>query len=133
MQISRRIALSFAVVLAASAPLAAQDAAVAATSTETAAPAVEVMQQPAAQTSVAPAVALGPMNQNLHVGVSAYAPAAPAPFALPPREHMRTSVVMMIVGGAILVTGAVIGGQAGTIVMIGGGVVGIIGLIRYLQ
>ena len=37
----------------------------------------------------------------------------------------------MILGGAILLTGAIIGGDAGTIIMIGGGAVGIYGL--YLQ
>jgi uncharacterized membrane protein YiaA len=40
---------------------------------------------------------------------------------------------MMIVGGAALVVGAVIGGQAGTIVMVGGAVIGLVGLWNYLQ
>ncbi|HEX6536790.1 MAG TPA: hypothetical protein VF041_19540 [Gemmatimonadaceae bacterium] len=38
---------------------------------------------------------------------------------------------LMILGGAILLTGAIVGGDAGTIIMIGGGAVGIYGL--YLQ
>ncbi len=48
-----------------------------------------------------------------------------------PRESQN--VVMMIVGGAALVVGAVIDGDAGTIIMIGGGAVGLIGLYRYLS
>jgi methionine-rich copper-binding protein CopC len=40
---------------------------------------------------------------------------------------------MMIVGGAALIVGAVVGGKAGTIVMIGGGVLGLVGLWNYLQ
>jgi hypothetical protein len=39
----------------------------------------------------------------------------------------------MIVGGAALLVGAVIGGNAGTIIMVGGGVVGLYGLYKFLQ
>jgi hypothetical protein len=40
---------------------------------------------------------------------------------------------MMIVGGVALVLGAVIGGGEGTIIMVGGAVIGLIGLWRWLQ
>jgi hypothetical protein len=40
---------------------------------------------------------------------------------------------MMVVGAAALVTGAIIGGDPGTIVMVGGAVIGLIGLWEYLQ
>jgi hypothetical protein len=40
---------------------------------------------------------------------------------------------MMIVGGAALIIGAVVGGTAGTIIMIAGGVIGLVGLWNYLQ
>jgi hypothetical protein len=40
---------------------------------------------------------------------------------------------MMIVGVAGLIAGAIIGGDAGTIVMVGGTVIGLIGLYDYLQ
>ena len=63
----------------------------------------------------------------------AYSPTGPTPVALPRREHVGSNVALMIVGGAVLVVGAVVGGTAGTLIMIGGGVVGIIGLYRYLQ
>lgn len=40
---------------------------------------------------------------------------------------------MMVVGVAALITGAVIGGQAGTFIMVGGAVIGLVGLYDYLQ
>ncbi|MHB1862992.1 MAG: hypothetical protein ACYCVL_08465 [Gemmatimonadaceae bacterium] len=43
------------------------------------------------------------------------------------------SRAMMIVGGAGLIVGALIGGTPGTIVMVGGGVLGLFGLYNYLQ
>ena len=43
-------------------------------------------------------------------------------------DHVGRNVAMMIVGGAVLVVGAVIGGTPGTIIMVGGGVIGLIGL-----
>lgn len=45
----------------------------------------------------------------------------------------QQSRAMMIVGGAALIVGAIIGGTPGTIVMVGGGVVGLIGLYNYLE
>jgi hypothetical protein len=39
----------------------------------------------------------------------------------------------MIVGGASLLVGAIIGGDAGTVFMVGGAVVGLYGLYKYLQ
>jgi hypothetical protein len=49
------------------------------------------------------------------------------------REPTSANVALMIVGGAALVLGAVIGGDEGTIIMIGGGGVGLLGLYRYLR
>jgi len=43
------------------------------------------------------------------------------------------NAAMMIVGGAAVLGGAIIGGKAGTVVMIGGTAVGLVGLWRYLQ
>ncbi|HUX35346.1 MAG TPA: hypothetical protein VMV51_15850 [Gemmatimonadaceae bacterium] len=45
----------------------------------------------------------------------------------------QQSRAMMIVGGAGLIVGAIIGGTPGTLVMVGGGVVGLVGLYDYLQ
>ena len=43
------------------------------------------------------------------------------------------STALMIVGGAAFLAGAVIGGDSGTIIMIGGAAVGLYGLYLYLQ
>jgi hypothetical protein len=43
------------------------------------------------------------------------------------------STAMMIVGGASLIVGAVVGGNAGTVFMVGGGIVGLLGLWNYLR
>ncbi len=112
-------------------------------------------QQSVAQTpapAVAPAVAPAPVSdatvsqmplaENASVGIHVQPANAPAPYAPMRRDQpVSHSAMLMIVGGAILVTGAVIAGSAsssggrsvGDIAMIGGAVVGIIGLIRYLQ
>jgi hypothetical protein len=52
---------------------------------------------------------------------------------VPQSANMGQSKAMMIVGGAALLTGAVIGGDAGTIFMVGGAVVGLYGLYQYLK
>ena len=53
---------------------------------------------------------------------------------LPPQQRSRpTNVTLMIVGGAGLVVGSLIGGDTGTVVMVGSGIAGLIGLYRYLQ
>jgi len=49
------------------------------------------------------------------------------------RKNMGQPVALMVVGGAAIIIGAVIGGDAGTIFMIGGAVAGLIGLYQYLQ
>lgn len=49
------------------------------------------------------------------------------------QQRMGQSMALMIVGGAALVTGLVIGGDAGTILALGGAVVGLIGLYHYLR
>lgn len=43
-----------------------------------------------------------------------------------------SNVALMIVGGAALVVGSLVDGDSGTIIMVGGAVVGLIGLFRYL-
>jgi hypothetical protein len=42
-------------------------------------------------------------------------------------------VALMVVGGAALLTGLIIGGNAGTAIAVGGAVVGLVGLYQYLQ
>ena len=58
---------------------------------------------------------------------------ATVPRALDLRQRLRRSETLMIVGGAIFLAGAIIGDDAGTIIMIGGAGIGIYGLYLYLQ
>jgi hypothetical protein len=46
---------------------------------------------------------------------------------------LRRSEILMIVGGAMILTGALIGDDAGTVIMIGGAGVGLYGLYLFLQ
>ncbi len=55
---------------------------------------------------------------------------APSAFAV---QSNRQNVALMGVGGAGLLVGAIIGGDAGTVIMIAGGGVGLLGLWRYLS
>jgi len=75
---------------------------------------------------------LAPTVEGAAVGVRRSAP-APAPSPAPRRVDTKGNRAMMIVGGAALLVGAVIGGDAGTIIMVGGGVVGLYGLYKFLQ
>jgi len=49
------------------------------------------------------------------------------------RQSMGKPVAMMIVGLAALVAGALIGGDPGVLIMVGGAIVGLIGLYQYLK
>jgi hypothetical protein len=55
------------------------------------------------------------------------------PTALPSHADLGQARAMMIVGVAALVAGAVIGDTPGTIIMVGGAVIGLVGLYDYLQ
>lgn len=45
----------------------------------------------------------------------------------------RRDVAWMVLGGATLIVGSIVGGDGGTIMMVTGGVIGLVGLWRYLQ
>ena len=53
--------------------------------------------------------------------------------AVAAKKNVGQPVALMIVGGAAIVVGALIGGDVGTIFMVGGAVAGLIGLYQYLQ
>lgn len=55
------------------------------------------------------------------------------PLAIPQRAGLGQARAMMVVGVAALITGALIGGDPGTIIMVGGAVIGLIGLYEWLQ
>jgi len=48
-------------------------------------------------------------------------------------QGMGKPVALMIVGGSALLAGLIIGDDAGTVIAIGGVVIGLIGLYQYLQ
>ena len=48
-------------------------------------------------------------------------------------QGMGKPVALMVVGGSALLAGLIIGGDAGTVIAIGGVVIGLIGLYQYLQ
>ncbi len=113
-----RYFLTLAAALCIAAPGAAQDAGVSSGSPATA--------------SQASPVAPGPTLSGQTVGVRQVATAS----AEAPRVQQSSNsrnVTWMIVGGAALVVGSVVGGDAGTIIMVTGAVIGLVGLFRYLQ
>ena len=118
---------------------------------------VSVEQTPVEQASVEQLASLEPtMGTELVIVQSATAPAAANPAsatgptqraaALSPRHTSSTSkdmnamrrpsrgsgVGLMILGGAALVTGLIIGDNAGTVIAVGGALVGLYGLYVYL-
>ena len=136
MKLSLRITAAAAVLFVAAGSLAAQNATQNSAATDPQAPVVAapaVEQAPVAAPAAEQSVSLAPFAANTTVGIHQLAPSGPVPYAPPPREHVGSNVAMMIVGGAALVVGAVVGGTPGTIIMVGGGVIGLVGLFRYLE
>jgi len=82
----------------------------------------------------APTVATrGPSIETSRVGSHAIqSTSRGAPPVLQNRTSNRNAVALMIVGGAALVIGAVIGDDAGTLVMLGGAGIGLYGLYLFL-
>lgn len=70
-------------------------------------------------------------------GISNVVQAAPAVAGEAPyiQDSMGngSNVAMMLVGGAAIVVGSIVGGDSGQIIMISGAVIGLIGLFRYLR
>ncbi len=77
------------------------------------------------------AKATGPRVLAVTWGEQAPAPVIAA--AQQSRPNAGKDIAMMVAGGAALVVGAIVGGDAGTVIMIGGGAIGIIGLYNYLK
>ena len=87
----------------------------------------------AQQSSPAPAPAGGPTVEASATAFRASTPAAGASLEMQQRKSMGQPVALMVVGGAAILIGAVIGDAAGTLFMIGGAVALLWGLYRYLQ
>jgi hypothetical protein len=88
--------------------------------------------------TVAPAAAEalpGPRVVNERVGVAPVigTDAMDASTATGAQPRMGESMAMMVVGGAALVAGLIIGGGPGTVLALGGAVIGLIGLYQYLR
>jgi hypothetical protein len=77
---------------------------------------------------------MGAPMTGLRAGVHSRETARPAhPVLASPTVQQNQARAMMIVGVAGLIAGAIIGDTPGTIIMVGGTVVGLIGLYEYLQ
>lgn len=93
-----------------------------------------VAAQPASEVSSASlaSASRGPSVASARVASRVISTARGAPPVIQRRSSNRNSVALMIVGGAALVVGAVIGNDAGTLVMLGGAAVGLYGLYLFL-
>ena len=80
----------------------------------------------------ASAIVRGPSVSSARVAANQASTTRGAPPVLQNRTSNRNAVALMIVGGAALVIGAVIGDDAGTLVMLGGAAVGLYGLYMFL-
>ena len=88
----------------------------------------------AASADVAPAT-LASSLVGLRAGVHAKETARPnhPTAAAASHANLGQARAMMIVGAAALVAGAIIGDTPGTVIMVGGAVIGLVGLYDYLQ
>ena len=124
-------AAAFTALISGAAPLAAQSATQ--SDVRDASPALSATGLvPASPIDSASSVARGPSVASARVASPAISTARGAPLAIQNRPSQRKSVALMIVGGAALVVGAVIGDDAGTIVMLGGAGIGLYGLYMFL-
>jgi hypothetical protein len=77
-------------------------------------------------------IARGPTVASARVAAHQRSTSRGAAPVIQNRTSNRNAVALMIVGGAALVIGAVIGDDAGTLVMLGGAAVGLYGLYMFL-
>jgi hypothetical protein len=98
--------------------------------------------RPAAAQSLAPAPATAPVAPVAEpttgptlAAASVAVRHAESPVTAAParRAGYGQPVALMVVGGAALLTGLIIGDSAGTAIAVGGAVVGLVGLYQYLQ
>ena len=77
-------------------------------------------------------VTRGPSRASARVASHAVSTPRGAPPVIQNKKSSKNALALMIVGGAALVIGAVIGDDAGTIVMLGGAGIGLYGLYLFL-
>lgn len=123
-------------VLAFAAPARAQRATLNAASDSSAVALTRIMPDSAmrsASNDVAPPT-LSAALVGMRAGVHARETARPNhPMAAATHANLGQARAMMIVGAAALVAGAIIGDTPGTVIMVGGAVIGLVGLYDYLQ
>lgn len=95
---------------------------------QAATPAPSASLQPASLASGVPTLAAS--RVALHPIATVEPSAAPTLVA---QRSPRRGKTLMIVGGAMFIAGAIIGNDAGTIVMLGGAGIGLYGLYLYVQ
>ena len=90
---------------------------------------------PAPTNVAAPAPAAEPTAGPTLVAASVAVRHAESPVTAPVQRRggYGQPVALMVVGGAALLTGLIIGDDAGAAIAVGGAVVGLIGLYQYLQ
>jgi hypothetical protein len=76
---------------------------------------------------------VGPTRDALAAGIRISRPATSVSPMAATGAGLSQSQALMIVGGAAILVGAIVGDTAGTVFMVGGAVVGLYGLYRYLQ
>jgi len=136
---SRSVMTALAMLIAVGGSLAAQSTSPGDQQVAGAAPAVQ--QTPAAAPVSEQPVSLAPFENSLSVGVHAAPASEPAPLAPPRRDHFSNNGILMIVGGAAVITGFIVAGadessagkNIGWGIVISGAVVGCIGLVRFLK
>jgi hypothetical protein len=80
----------------------------------------------------APSAMRGPTVASARIASHSVSTPNGAPPVIQNRTSNKNAVALMIVGGAALVIGAVIGDDAGTLVMLGGAAIGLYGLYHFL-
>lgn len=88
-----------------------------------------------AQPAAHPAAPAGPTIDNATVTLKRQGSeqSMNAPVVMARRGTGDQATALMIVGGAAFLAGAIINGDAGTIIMVGGAAIGLYGLYLYLQ
>lgn len=93
--------------------------------------AVALAQVPAPQSQAR--AAAGPTVAASVAGIRRTAPASTTAAPAARQLGAGRNVALMVVGGAALIIGAIIGGTAGVLIAVGGAVVGLYGLYNYVQ
>ena len=88
---------------------------------------------PAAPSHAAPAPAAGPTVEAAAVGARQLVSSTRESNAAAPRGGRGQPVALIVVGGAAILAGLIIGGGAGYAIAVGGAVIGLVGLYQYLQ